>query len=664
MLVLGITGGIDPVFEAMRVITNGLGHDSAAVLIENGQVLAGIEEERLTRIKHTNKIWTESVRFCLKTANKSLSDLDAIAFYLSEDALNHTLKQHGLKNPALNQFEDARHFYQYLFQREFGVTVDRGIFRFVHHHIAHTASSYYMSGFDKALVLTVDGEGDDISSMVAVVEQNQFTTLATKSVADSLGHFYLNVIAFLGYGEHDEYKVMGLAPYGDGTAYQAQFKRFYTLLPEGDYTLHTERILELYEVLTPRTRGSEFTQLHKDLASALQIALEDIIFHILRHFRTATGCSRLALGGGVGQNSSLNGIIMRSGLFDEVFAPAFTGDSGCAYGAAAYIAHQEQADLPFTRVDNAFWGSPIVDADIAEELTRWQDFLSLQKMDDTSETVAELIANGAVIGWTQGRCEFGPRALGNRSIIADPRLASHKDTINAMIKKREGYRPFAPSILEERVREFFEIAGDNINLPFMSFVLKVKPEWREQLPAITHVDGTARLQTVSKTTNPRYWQLINAFAHKTGVPILLNTSFNNNAEPIVDSITDAIVCYLTSGLDYLVVGDYLATKKPYSKAELLTLSVNLPKAARLLAEDHYISNTQRAVNHALVWNYDANRRQAISAEWYSILRHSNGTDTLATIMRNLAFTADQEDLVMNELPNLWSDRWILLQPTL
>jgi len=360
----------------------------------------------------------------------------------------------------------------------------------------------------------------------------------------------------------------------------------------------------------------------------------------------------------------LNGIIMRSGLFAEVFAPAFTGDSGCAYGAAAYIAHQEQPELPFTRVDNAFWGSPIVDADIADELTRWQDFLSLQNMDDTPETVAELIANGAVIGWTQGRCEFGPRALGNRSIIADPRLASHKDTINAMIKKREGYRPFAPSILEERVREFFEIAGDNINLPFMSFVLKVKPEWREQLPAITHVDGTARLQTVSKTANPRYWHLINAFANKTGVPILLNTSFNNNAEPIVDSITDAIVCYLTSGLDYLVVGDYLATKKSYGKAQLINLSVNLPKTAMLFAEDRYINHMQRALHYSLVWNYDAARRQTLSAEWYTILRHSNGTDSLATIMRDLGFTSAQEDSVINELADLWSDRWILLQPTL
>lgn len=662
MLVLGITGGIDPVFEAAQVITNGLGHDSAAVLIQNGQVLAGIEEERLNRIKHTNKIWTESVRFCLETAKKSLHDLDAIAFYVSEDALNHTLKQYGLTNPALNQFEDARHFYQYLFEREFGESVDRNIFRFVHHHVAHTASSYYMSGFDNALVLTVDGEGDDISSMVAVVKQNQFTTLATKSVADSLGHFYLNVIAFLGYGEHDEYKVMGLAPYGDGSAYQAQFKRFYELLPDGDYTIHTERILELYNVLTPRVRGSEFTQLHKDLAAALQLALEDIIFHILRHFRTVTGCTRLALGGGVGQNSSLNGIIMRSGLFDEVFAPAFTGDSGCAYGAAAYIAHQEQPELPFTRVDNAFWGSPINDADIADELARWQDFLSLEKMVDTADTVADLIANGAVIGWAQGRCEFGPRALGNRSIIADPRLASHKNTINAMIKKREGYRPFAPSILEERACDFFEIAGNNINLPFMSFVLKVKPEWREQLPAITHVDGTARLQTVSKTTNPRYWHLINAFANKTGIPILLNTSFNNNAEPIVDSITDAIVCYLTSGLNYLVVGDYLATKKSYGKAELINLSVNLPTAARLIAEDRYINHTQRALSYSLVWNYDAARRQELSAEWYGILQHSNGTDSLATIMRDLNFTTAQEDSVINELPDLWSDRFIILQP--
>ena len=662
MLVLGITGGIDPVFESMQVITNGLGHDSAAVLIQDGQVIAGIEEERLNRIKHTNKIWAESVRFCLETANKSLADIDAIAFYVTEDYLNKTLKQYGLRVPLLNQFEDARHLYQYLFEREFGYTVDRSIFRFVHHHLAHAASSYYMSGFDKALVLTVDGEGDDISSLVAVADQKQFTILATKPVADSLGHFYLNVIAFLGYGEHDEYKVMGLAPYSDGSAYQAQFKRFYDLLPDGDFTIHTDCIFELYNVLTPRVRGSEFTQLHKDLAAALQVALEDIVFHVLRHFQAVTGCTRLVIGGGVGQNSSLNGIIMRSGLFDEVFAPAFTGDSGCAHGAAVYIAHQEQPDLPLSRVDHAFWGSPINEAEIADELAVWQDFLSMEKMDNTSETVAELIANGAVIGWTQGRCEFGPRALGNRSIIADPRLASHKDTINAMIKKREGYRPFAPSILHERVCEFFEVAGDNIDLPFMSFVLKVKPEWREQLPAITHVDGTARLQTVDKTTNPRYWQLIEAFERKTGIPILLNTSFNNNAEPIVNSITDAIVCYLTSGLDYLVVGDYLATKKKLGNVELGKLSVNLPKAARLVKEESYISHNQRAVSYSLVWNYDAGRQHKLSAEWYSVLQYSNGKDSLVTMMNALGFSAAQQDIVMNELPALWSDRFVILRP--
>jgi carbamoyltransferase len=661
MIILGITGGIESLFDLTTSLGE-LGHDAAAVLIEHGQVIAGLEEERSNRIKHTSKIWTSSVRFCLESAKKSLEDIDAIAFYASEDFLNDMLKQHQTSMPELNQLSDVRHLYQYLFEREFGYTLNRQVFRFINHHLAHAAATYYMSGFENCLVLTIDGEGDDVSTTIVNVENSKFITLAIKSVPDSLGHFYLNIIFFLGYGDFDEYKVMGLAPYGKTEVYKEKFKRFYSLLPNGDYTIHTDQIACLYEILTPRNRGESFTQVHKDIAAALQEALEDIVFHVLRHFQKITGQTRLAICGGVGQNSSLNGKILLSGLFEDVFAPSFAGDSGCAYGAAVYVAFQEQPRLPLARVSHVYWGSPINDDEIGNTLTSWQDFLTVEKMQNTAEKVADLIIDGAVIGWVQGRSEFGPRALGNRSILADPRLASHKDTINAMIKKREGYRPFAPSILEERVRDFFEVPVENADFPFMSFVLEVKPEWREQLPAITHVDGTARLQTVTKVNNQRYWDLINVFGNKTGIPILLNTSFNNNAEPIVDSITDAIVCFLTSGLDYLVVGDYLATKKNWGKNELNKLTVNLPNAARLISEDFYVSNGCRESSYSLVWNYEPSRQHPLSAEWYNILRHSKGTDSLDTIMRTLGITSEQVDSVIKDLPVLWSDRMIIMSP--
>ncbi|MFI3157241.1 MAG: carbamoyltransferase C-terminal domain-containing protein [Methylococcaceae bacterium] len=662
MLILGLTGGIDSVFESTMLPHTGLGHDSAAVLLENGQVIIGIEEERLSRIKHTNKIGSSSVRFCLETANKTIDDLDAIAIYASEDYLNDTLKEFRLHTPELSFFTDIRHLYQFLFDREFGASVSRDIFQFVHHHLAHTAASYYLSGFDNALVLTIDGAGDDISAMVVDASGKDFNLLRTKSVPDSLGHFYVQVIAFLGYKDFDEYKVMGLAPYGNPAVYRQKFKRFYELLPDGDYTIHQDRIMEMYDIVQPRGRDETFTQVHMDIAAALQEALETIVFHILSHFQQLTGHTRLVISGGVGQNSSMNGKILCSGLFEDVFLPSFAGDSGCAYGAAAYVAHQMQPELPKARVAHAYWGTPIHDDEVAGALETWRTFLHIEKLESRSEQVAKLMIDGAVIGWVQGRSEFGPRALGNRSILADPRIASHKETINAMIKMREGYRPFAPSILEERVRDFFEVPGEQADFPFMSFVLNVKPHWREQLPAITHVDGSARLQTVSRSANPRYWELIDAFGHKTGIPILLNTSFNNNAEPIVDSIDDAVVCYLTSGLDYLVVGDYLARKKAWQPGDLAGLVVSLPKAAVLLREDRYVNHSERGFSYALVWNYDSGRRHALSEVGYKILQAADGEQSVGQLMFTLGFSKEQQTQALEELPGLWSDRLLVLRP--
>ena len=283
-------------------------------------------------------------------------------------------------------------------------------------------------------------------------------------------------------------------------------------------------------------------------------------------------------------------------------------------------------------------------------------------MPHRSERVSGLIAEGAVVGWVQGCSEFGPRALGNRSIIADPRIAGHKETINGMIKMRESYRPFAPSILQERVRDFFEVPVENADFPFMSFVLNVKPEWRAQLPAITHIDSSARLQTVSKAANPRYWELIEAFGRKTGIPILLNTSFNNNAEPIADSVDDAVVCYLTSGLDYLVVGDYLARKKAWRPEDLAGLAVSLPKAAVLLREDRYVSHTGRGFSHALVWNYQPTRRHPLSEGWHRVLQAADGRQSVGQLMAVLEFSEEQQAQAWAELPALWSDRLLVLRP--
>ncbi len=662
MLVLGVTGGIETVFQQGVFLHTGIGHDTAAVLMQAGEVISGIEEERIIRIKHTNKIWSESILFCLKNAGKHIEDIDAIAFYASEESLNQILNTYRLSVPMLTQFVDIRHLYQFLFEREFNVLIPTEKFHFVHHHLAHAANSYYLSGFNQSLVLTIDGEGDDISSMVIDVKEKNFNILNTKSVADSLGHFYLKVIAFLGYKDFDEYKVMGLAPYGDASVYREQFNKFYDLLPDGDYCIHSNHILQLYEILQPRRQNEAFSQVHKDIAAALQESLESIVFHILCYYQKLTGHTRLVISGGVAQNSSMNGKILNSGLFEEVFVPSFAGDSGCAYGAAAYISHQMQPNLPFKKVSHAYWGTLINDGDVVDSLLAWDSFTIIEKMSKRSEQVSDLIINGAVIGWVQGRSEFGPRALGNRSIIADPRIASHKERINEMIKMRESYRPFAPSILEEKVCEFFEVPNKQSDFPFMSFVLNVKPKWQERLPAITHIDGTARLQTVSKIDNPRYWELIDTFGYKTGIPILLNTSFNNNAEPIVDSIDDAVVCYLTTGLNYLVVGDYLVRKKEWETSQLSKLFIRLPKAAVLHREDYYIDHNERGVGYFLTWNYDTTQRYHVSGNYYKILLEANGTKTLKQLMSDVEMSFEQHNLIFEETLVLWANRLIVLNP--
>ncbi|MCH9696797.1 MAG: carbamoyltransferase [Gammaproteobacteria bacterium] len=665
MIVLGLAGGFDPVYESHFDFDADLLHDAAAVLVKDGVVLAGIEEERLNRIKHTNKIWHQSVQFCLKQAEMTFADIDQIAVYVSEPFLDASLKQLRLIKSEMADVEDGRAMYQYLFKREFDVDLPRHIFTFVNHHLAHAATAYYMSGFQRSLVLTVDGSGDNVSTTIVDVNGNDFKTLMSKPVEQSLGFFYLDVIRFLGYKIFDEYKVMGLAPYGNPERFSDLFESFYTVLPDGDYTLHREQIVNLYQELAPRRVDQPFEQIHKDLAAALQIALETIVMHMLSHFQHVTGHRNLALAGGVGQNSSMNGKIMQSGIFEHVFAPSFAADSGCAYGAALYVAHQDNPQLSFKVVDHAYWGTPTLSGrELFESLHKWSHFVSIEKMTDRAGQVSDLIIDGKVIGWVQGRSEFGPRALGNRSIIADPRLASHKDTINAMIKMRESYRPFAPSVLDDYVGDFFELPEAQYQFPFMAFVLPVKANCREQLAAITHIDGSARLQTVSRDNNPEYWELIDRFRAKTGVAMLLNTSFNNNAEPIVDSADDAVVCYLTSGLDYLVIGDYLLTKLQWNHEQMSHLVPALPKSARLIQEDCYRNNQQRSSQSYIEWNYDKSSRQEIANCMHRVLHMADGCTPLSKLCDQAGFKDQIETDIYPSLMELWSARFITMSPRL
>jgi carbamoyltransferase len=664
MLILGISGGFDPVHESHFGFAEDFLHDAAAVLVQDGEVVAGIEEERLNRIKHSNKIWAQSVRFCLESHGCGFGDLDAIAVYAGEEFLSESLRYLYLHRPEVSELLDARGMYQKLFQREFGVAPAREQFRFVHHHLAHAFSAYYPSGFEDSLILTIDGAGDDVSTMLLEARDKKLTVLRTKPVQESLGFYYLDVIRFLGYGIFDEYKVMGLAPYGDPNRYRNLFQTFYSLLPDGDYAIHKKKINDLYNIVKPRQKTEEFAQIHKDISAALQESLEAIVFHVLAQAQKETGQTFLCIAGGVGQNSSMNGKILASGLFRDVFVPPAAADSGCAIGAALAVTYESNPNLPRPRLQEVYWGTcPASDLSVQDELEGWKKWVKVKKLDHVAGQTAELMAQGAVIGWVQGRSEFGPRALGNRSILADPRPARNKDIINAMIKKREAYRPFAPSVLAERVEEFFVVPGEQKQFPFMAFVLNVRNEWREKLGAITHVDGTARLQTVSKTTNPRYWELIHEFGRLTGVPILLNTSFNNNAEPIVDSVEDAVVCFLTSGLHFLVVHDFLVEKKEWEANALLDLMISVPQAARLLQEDHFISPATRTTAYSVLWNYDARSKRSLSPALYEILKVADGSKSARQILTENGQDPELQQDLAKSLFALWSDRLVILRPS-
>ena len=669
MLVLGFHGGSKRDDEDNRF---GFAlHDSAAVLIKDGVVLAAIEEERLNRIKHSNCFPFQAIKYCLAEQQIDLTNVDRITTNMEETMFDFMVKQAFLENAELKT-PTGRQFLASLFEREFGVNISEKI-RFCKHHIAHAWSAFAPSAYDSSLILVLDGDGDNRSGMVLLGEGNRLVTLKEYGLNQSLGNLYTDIIKLLGYNRFDEYKVMGLAPYGNPAAYTSLFEKCYRLLPNGDYVLESPVTWMLQFNAAglldqARRRGEPFSQVHQDIAAALQTTLERIVLHILSHYQKETKQRRLCLAGGVAHNCTLNGKILYSNLFEKVFVQPAAHDAGGAWGSALAVFYHERTPYRSPKIEQIYFGTdtPHDDA-LAAELDLWSDFLSFEKVPQISQKAAQLIAAGAVIGWVQGRSEFGPRALGNRSILADPRPASNKLLINQMVKKREAFRPFAPSILEESLHEFFDVPRDRAEFPFMIFVLKVREQMREMLGAITHVDGTARVQTVAKKNNPTYWELIDEFRKLTGIPILLNTSFNNNAEPIVNSPEEAIVCFLTTGLNYLVIGNYLVSKKELddSRHTYQTLVPELPKCRRLIKRKSRVADGELKTVFEIegtMSRFFARPVMAVSEQVFSMLEAADGNKTIGELSAQTGLADGGCKELVNELLELWSQRFITLRP--
>ncbi|MER9637343.1 carbamoyltransferase [Mesorhizobium sp. M0228] len=667
MLCLGISGGLDQVHENRFELRNAFMHDGAAVLVRDGRVIAAVEEERLNRMKHSNKLPIRSIQYCLSAAGVQLNDIDRVALYASEPYANAMLEGMSASHPDILSIPlDAKTLVQDLLTREFGTKLDSSRISFVSHHQAHAVSAFAMSGFEQSLILAIDGSGDFLSGLLAVGSGTEITQLEAFPENNSLGLFYLETIRYLGYGLFDEYKVMGLAPYGDPAPYRELFEQFYELSANGGgYRVHLDRIgPALLRNIEVRRKGMPFTQQHRDVSASLQEALERIVFHILRHHREATGMKRLCLAGGVAHNCTMNGKLLYSGLFEDIFVQPASHDAGCALGAALIVSNEMGRPAPCERLQGVYWGPDLgSERAVQQELNAWAGHLEVERSDDVASSAADWIANGAVIGWVQGRSEFGPRALGNRSILADPRPAANKDRINAMVKKREGYRPFAPSVLEEDASEFFDLPDGRHEFPFMNFVVRVRDSKRALLGAITHVDGTARLQTVSRNANPAYWEVINAFKKRTGTPILLNTSFNNNAEPIVDSVADAIATFLTTELDGLVVGPFLVKKRAATLQDWTALAVSLPPYVSLHQTRAYKAPDRRETHCEISTTHFSSDSVRISDDLFNLLMRIEGEAVLGDLLNTIAPDQAKREALMEGLRRLWEQRLVRLHPS-
>jgi carbamoyltransferase len=569
--------------------------DSSAAIVRDGVLVAAVEEERFRRIKHWAGFPSESIVYCLKQAGLSMAQVDHIAINQNNRAnLIGKLRYLGSQRPdiglILSRLRNRRArsgipalITQYFPEQEF-----RGRVHYVEHHFAHLSSAFHVSPFDSAVVLSIDGFGDFASAAWGIGQGTNIHVEGRVYFPHSLGVFYQALTQFLGFPHYgDEYKVMGLAPYGSPT-FLNLMREIVALKPDGSYELnltyfrhHTERVAyqwedgspefgdlfapRLEELLGPRRSPEEpLSDRHRNIARSVQAMYEEAFIHLIQTAQKKYGLTNLALAGGCAMNSVANGKVRRVTPFQRVYVQAAAGDAGGAIGAAFAVWHKLGGARSFV-MDHAYWGPQFGRDDIAKLLSAHKSELSqagciVEEIADElalCRRTATAIADGKVVGWFQGRMEWGPRALGNRSIVCDPRRADMKTILNAKIKRRESFRPFAPSILEEAVPDWFE---EDDAVPFMMQVFQIREEKRGFIPAVTHVDGSGRLQTVYQHTNPRYHRLIESFRDITGIPMVLNTSFNEN-EPVVCKPQEALECFLRTKMDVLVMENAMILRR-------------------------------------------------------------------------------------------------------
>ena len=562
---------------------NQTGYISSACLLKDNKIVSAIAEERITRNKKTRTFPHKSIQYCLDKEKKTITDVDYVAFGWNP-AVNITKLNKGFSNIEKQRYmgeylySSPSHMLQYFKDKDTSKTVvklqlkDKNLKMYnIKHHDSHLANAYLTSKFNKSAIFSADGFGERETVVFAMGEQNKIQRLKTQSFPHSVGMFYSAFTQFLGFRpDSDEWKVMAMSSYAKPTKYYSRVKNLVKLLPNGEFQLDLN-YFEHYDFDTnnmfnqnfiklfgePRNKEDKITVRHYEIASAMQNVSEEIVIHCLNWLYKKTKCQRLCLSGGFFMNSVINGKIQKLTKFKDVYVSSCPDDSGNSIGAAVYLYNHVLNNKKRVELKHNFFGTSFEDKEIKTILDKY--LIKYRKVTNPAKCIAELVSLGNIVGLFNGSMEFGQRALGHRSILADPRKKEMKDKINSAIKFRESFRPFAPSVIEEEAWKYFDIKP-NQKVPFMEKVVQIRKPFIDKIPAVCHIDNSARIQTVDKT-NKMYHNILLNFKKLTGIPIMLNTSFNLNGEPIVSTVKDALRTFYTSGMNYLIIGKYIISKK-------------------------------------------------------------------------------------------------------
>jgi len=559
-------------------------HELSACLLKDGQLVAAVEEGRFTRIKHgkpalvsnPDVLPKQSIDFCLRKAGITFAEVGqiGISFCPKERLKNIGIDKYftegdwGSKSGEELFYEKIMNVPKLLSEYAGIDLTDKTVW--VPHHISHAGSAYYVSPFKESAVLSIDGIGEITTTWLGLGSGNKMSVIKEIAYPNSIGFLWEKLSKFLGFSEYDAAKVMGLASFGDKNRFHSLFQKIVSIESDGNFTVDEDVLsfrlndfepLEKLFGVNKLNSPDERTTAHEDVAAGLQAITNDTVLNLAKYLSETTKSKNLCLAGGVALNCVSNFEIMRVGYFENIYIQPAAHDAGTALGAAYYLWNDLQSQSREFVMEHAFWGPDFSEREIENVLIT--EGVQYKKLANIEEVTAKLISEGNIVGWFQGKMEWGPRALGNRSLLVDPRDITMKETLNMRIKKREPFRPFAPSVLSEDTNDWFEIPQNctSISTEFMEFAFPVKAEKRNVIPAITHVDGTSRIQIVRKEINPKYHSLISEFKKITGVPIVLNTSFNEN-EPIVCSPLDAVKTFKKTKMDYLAIQDFLVSKEP------------------------------------------------------------------------------------------------------